>query len=233
MIERVVVTGASSGIGAACVEAFQREGAEVLGLDQAPSSSADDHLQIDVADPTCGDALLEFCAGRPVDGLVNNAGIGLDKAASATTSQDFDRVMAVNARAPFLLASALQPMLAVRQGFVVNVASVHAVATSTSVAAYAASKGALVSMTRALALEWAPQVRVNAVLPGAIDTEMLRSGLFRTDATLDDLAVRHPMGRVGSVTEIADTAVFLARNKFMTGATVVVDGGATARLSTE
>lgn len=233
MTERVVVTGASSGIGAACVEAFQAEGADVLGLDIAQASAANDHLQIDLAEPDCGRLLLEFCGDRVVDGLVNNAAIGLDKFAVDTTSAEFDTVMAVNLRAPFLLSTALQPILARRHGFVVNIASVHAVATSRLVAAYAASKGGLVALTRALAIEWAPEIRVNAVLPGAVETQLLADGLFRTESSLADLAQRHPLGRLGSPDEIAHAISFLATNTFATGVLLTLDGGATVRLSTE
>lgn len=233
MIERVVVTGASSGIGAACVELFQTEGAEVLGLDILDSSSADDHLQVDLALPDCGERLLRFCGDRHVDVLINNAGVGLDKEAVRTSASEFDHVVGVNLRAPFLLSSALRPTLATRNGAIVNVSSVHAVATSKMVAAYAASKGGLVALTRALAVEWAPEIRVNAVLPGAIETVMLGEGLLRTDSTLESLAARHPLERIGQPGEIADLVVALARNGFVTGSALVADGGATARLSTE
>ena len=233
MIRRVVVTGASSGIGAACVELFQAEGAEVLGLDISDSSSAEDHLEIDLALPDCGERLLRFCGDRHVDVLVNNAGIGLDREAVQTSVNEFDHVIGVNLRAPFLLSSALRPFLAARSGAIVNVSSVHAVATSAMVSVYAASKGGLVALTRALALEWAPEIRVNAVLPGAVDTAMLSDGLFRTDSSMSDLARRHPLDRVGLPEEIAEAVVFLAGSEFTTGAALTIDGGATARLSTE
>ena len=89
------------------------------------------------------------------------------------------------------------------------------------------------ALTRALAIEWAPDVRVNAVLPGAVETEMLRDGLFRTGSSLADLAGRQPLGRIGSPREVADAVMFLATSPFSTGATLTVDGGASARLSTE
>ena len=232
-MERVVVTGASSGIGAATVEMFRGHGIEVLGVDVSASSDADEHFAIDLSRSDCGERVLEFCAGRPIDGLVNNAARSLDKLAVDTSSEDFDEILNVNLRAPFLVASSLQPVLASRKGFVVNVASVHAVATSIGVSVYATSKGGLVSMTRALALEWAPDVRVTAILPGAVDTEMLRSGLDRTSSSLQEYSGRQPMGRVGAAGEIADAVWFLANSEFSTGSTLIVDGGATARLSSE
>ncbi|MFM6397291.1 MAG: SDR family NAD(P)-dependent oxidoreductase, partial [Planktothrix sp.] len=125
-----------------------------------------------------------------------------------------------------------------------NVSSVHAIATSANIAAYAASKGAMLALTRALAIELASNnIRVNAVLPGAVDTPMLHSGLsrghLRGDNVLDlmeQLGSKHVIGRVGQPQEIAEAIYFLAdnnRSSFMTGQGLVVDGGATCRLSTE
>jgi NAD(P)-dependent dehydrogenase (short-subunit alcohol dehydrogenase family) len=233
MIERVVVTGASGGIGAACVQAFQESGAEVIGVDQSPSSGADEHLTLDLAEPSCGRVLAERVGDRSVDVLVNCAAVSHAVPAVETTVEVFDRVVAVNLRAPFLLASALLPTLHSRAGSVVNVSSVHAIATSSPVSVYAASKGGLVSLTRALALEWGPEVRVNCVLPGAVDTPMLIDGLARAGRTVEQFGAAQAVGRVGRPEEVASTVLFLATNEYITGASIVVDGGATARLSTE
>lgn len=233
MIERVVVTGAAGGVGSACVEAFRAEGAHVVGIDVADSSGADAHFQIDIDDPDCGEQLVELLQGKPVDGLVNNAAVQLNRAAVDTSAADFDRVYRVNLRAPLLLASALRGNLANRGGFIVNVASVHALATSPKVSAYAATKGGLAALSRALAVEWAPEIRVNAVLPGAIDTAMLSDGLTRSGVSIEEFGPRHPVGRVGYTREVADAILFLAHNQFATGTSLIIDGGATARLSTE
>ncbi len=125
-----------------------------------------------------------------------------------------------------------------------NVSSVHAVATSANIAAYAASKGGLLALTRAMAIEFATdQIRVNAILPGAVDTPMLHAGLNRShtrgdslDRRLENLAHKTVIGRVGTPAEIAHAIYFLAdetQSSFMTGQALIVDGGATARLSTE
>jgi len=126
----------------------------------------------------------------------------------------------------------------------VNVSSVHAIATSANIAAYAASKGAMLALTRALAIELASnKIRVNAVLPGAVETPMLYAGLNRGHLNgegvaelVEQLGSKHVIGRVGQPQEIAEAIYFLAdgrRSSFMTGQSLVVDGGATIRLSTE
>ncbi len=170
---------------------------------------------------------------RPIELLVNNAAFVHYGFAVDIDMATWNRTMAVNLRGPFFLAQALYPNLRAAGGSVVNVSSVHATATSPGVAAYAASKGGIVAMTRSLAIEWAPEVRVNCVLPGAIDTEMLSQGLSRSGLSLEELGGRHPMGRVGTPQEVAEAVLYLMNAEFTTGTTLVVDGGATARLSTE
>lgn len=233
MGRHVVVTGASSGIGAACVEAFQEERALVVGVDRETESGADLHCQIDLEHPDCGDQLAALVGDLEIEGLVNSAAIPLAQSADLITANDFDRVMAINLRAPLLLASSLRRKIATMSGFVVNVASVHALATSPNASVYAASKGGLISLTRALALEWAPDIRVNAVVPGAIDSPMLSDGLKRTGTSVGGLGAGHPLGRVGRPDEVAQIVVVMSKNRFMTGSSVTIDGGATARLSTE
>jgi NAD(P)-dependent dehydrogenase (short-subunit alcohol dehydrogenase family) len=162
-----------------------------------------------------------------------------------TTIEEWDLVMASNLRSVFVGTKLAFPLLKeAGGGAIVNISSVHAVATSTNIASYAASKGGLLALTRALAIEFAPNnIRVNAVLPGAVDTPMLRSGLSRGHLggdsvieRLDNLARRTVNGRIGRPEEIAHAIYFLAdetQSSFMTGQAMIVDGGATARLSTE
>ena len=179
-----------------------------------------------------------------LDALVNNAAVQIAKPLVETTAEEWDSVMASNLRSAFLGAKLAHPLLAVAGGAIVNVSSVHAIQTSANIAAYAASKGGLLALTRALAIEFAPDnIRVNAILPGAVDTPMLRAGLSRghvghgdVHERLENLARKTVNGRVGTPEEIASAIYFLAdsaQSSFMTGQALVVDGGATARLSTE
>jgi glucose 1-dehydrogenase len=180
-----------------------------------------------------------------LDALVNNAAIQVAKPLIETTVEEWDMVIANNLRPAFLLSKSAYPLLkAARGGAIVNVSSVHAVQTSANIAAYATSKGGLLALTRATAIEFAKDnIRVNAILPGAVDTPMLRAGLNRGHVSggdistrLDNLARKTVNGRVGRPEEIAHAIYFLADNtqsSFMTGQAMIVDGGATARLSTE
>jgi NAD(P)-dependent dehydrogenase (short-subunit alcohol dehydrogenase family) len=245
----VLITGVIGGIGSAVAQIFRRQGWYVVGIDLAKegnnSPDIDYFIQADVADAEAWQQIqttLTNKLGR-IDALVNNAAVQLCKPLIETTPEEWDRVMNVNLRSVYLGVRAVYSLLLPDRGSIVNVSSVHAIATSTKIAAYAASKGGMVALTRALALELAPQIRVNAILPGAVDTPMLRDGLMRghlqgtTAAELvNDLGRKHVIGRVGQPTEIAEAIYFLAdgeRSSFMTGQTLVVDGGATTRLSTE
>lgn len=244
-----LITGAAGGIGGATARVFAEAGWHVVGVDrqngEAPPGITH-FIQADIAHPEAADRILKTVRAREgrLDALVNNAAIQLCKSLVETTVDEWDAVMASNVRAVFLAARAAFPLLQESEGAIINVSSVHALATSSCIAAYAASKGALLALTRAMALEFGPHnIRVNAVLPGAVDTSMLHEGLSRGHASGLDLGEmmrglgrKHVMGRVGRPEEIGQAILFLAdgaRSSFMTGQAMVVDGGATARLSTE
>jgi len=250
MTQRVVaITGVSGGIGRATAEVFANAGWRVVGIDRSKETAPGDLDQFIHADVSTVDAPRDIFNsiseqhGR-LDALVNNAAYQICKSIADTTADDFDMVMNCNVRSIFLSVQHALPLLLKSRGAIVNISSVHAVATSVGIAAYAASKGALLALTRAMALEFGEAgVRCNAVLPGAVDTPMLHAGLGRGHASGDDiqkkirgLGRKHVMGRVGQPHEIGQTILFLAdndRSSFMTGQSLVVDGGATARLSTE
>ncbi|OGO72274.1 MAG: short-chain dehydrogenase [Chloroflexi bacterium RBG_19FT_COMBO_62_14] len=249
MKKKVLVTGAAGGIGRATVEAFQAAGWEVIAVDRkAPTSSSKDVevFEADVSLPDSVDELFDRLSGKTesLEALINNAAIQICKPLIEMEPHEWDAVMASNLRSVYLTARRGYPLLRKARGSIVNVSSVHALATSVDLAAYAASKGALMALTRAMALEFAPDgIRVNAILPGAVDTQMLRDGLGRghvTGLSMDDrlkaLGKRTALGRVGQPLEIARAIQFLVdddQSSFMTGQAMIVDGGATARLSTE
>lgn len=229
-----VVTGAAGGIGAATCEVLEGYGWDIVALDRRPVER-DHALQMDIADAGSVAASLE--ALPRIDGLVNNAAVQLHKPLTETSLDEWDALVAVNLRGAFVCLKACHRQLAEAEGSVVNVASVHAVATSRSIAAYAATKGGLAAFTRASAIELAPNgVRVNAVLPGAVETPALRAGFSREPDAEQTLVDRTPLGRVGKPSEVGEAIAFLldsSRAGFITGQEFVVDGGALARLSTE
>ena len=246
MTSIALVTGAAGGIGRATVEAFARNW-KVIAVDRRDFNHLPDGAigrNTDVAEEADVKGLFRWIEteyGR-LDALVNNAAVQLNRPIIETSQEDWDEVLNANLRSVYLTSRFAHPLLEASIGSIVNVASVHALATSINIGAYAASKGGVLALTRATALEFAP-VRVNAILPGAIDTPMLRSGLERAqieggtlDGKLAALADRTALGRIGKPSEIANAILFLAdgeQSSFITGAALVSDGGALARLSTE
>jgi NAD(P)-dependent dehydrogenase (short-subunit alcohol dehydrogenase family) len=231
-----IVTGAGGGVGSATVEVLGELGYLVIGVDLRPESGADEHVAVDLGSPGCGEEISAALGDRPLAGLVNNAAVAVYTSIEETPVEVWDEVVHVNLRAAFLVGKAVLPNLRQGKGAVVNVSSVHAEGTSIGIAAYAASKGGLLALTRAMALEWAADgIRVNCVLPGAVDTPMLAEGLFRSGSSVESLGARHPLGRVGNPREVAQTIGYLlgSQASFVTGASLRVDGGALARLSTE
>ena len=246
----VLITGAAGGIGRATINLFTEKGWRVIGVDRNdfgdgfPSNGL--FVRSDIARPEDMQAIFDQAHAftDSLDVLINNAAMQIAKPLVETTVEEWDAVMASNLRSVFLSVKLAYPLLKKKGGTVVNVSSVHAIQTSANIAAYAASKGGLLALTRAMAIEFAPDnIRVNAILPGAVDTPMLRAGLGRghvgggdMQERLDNLARKTVSGKVGTPAEIAHAIYFLADNEqssFMTGQALVVDGGATARLSTE
>ena len=247
----VLVTGVAGGIGRAVVGAFSKHHWSVIGVDRRDFGEGfpEDGLFIlaDISEPDHIDRIYNKTASHItyLNAVVNNAAVQVSKPILETTADEWDLTMASNLRSVFLGAKLAHPLLKLAGGgAIVNVSSVHAIATSANISAYAASKGGLLALTRAMAIEFAPDnIRVNAVLPGAVDTPMLRAsmsrGQFGSDSLqqrLDNLASKTVNGRIGTPEEIASAIYFLAddsQSSFMTGQALIIDGGATARLSTE
>ena len=247
----MMITGAAGGIGRATVKVFVEAGWRVIGVDRkefGPTFPANGlFILADISDGKQMHAIFEKASAftPALDALINNAGLQFHKPILDTTVEEWDEVMASNLRSVFLGSKLAHPFLKAGDGgAIVIVSSVHAICTSANIASYAASKGGLLALTRAMAIEFAQDnIRVNAVLPGAIDTPMLRASMERDGLSggdmldrLENLARKTVNGRVGQPEEIAHAIYFLADSKqssFMTGNSLVVDGGATARLSTE
>lgn len=242
-----IVTGACGGIGRAVVDRFRTVGWHVIGIDRSPPPDDVVADRFVVADLSTDDGVQQVADRladlERVDALVNNAAVQINKPLVETGDDDWALVMNTNVRAAFQMIRAFHRQLGACRGAVVNVSSVHALATSQNVAVYAISKGALGALTRSAALELAAEgIRCNAILPGAVLTPMLEAGLARrphergSQGNLDELIGRTPLGFVASPEQIAPTVLHLADSEaspYTTGQLVVVDGGATIRLGTE
>ena len=229
-----LVTGAGSGIGAAVARRLSTEGAQVILADvflDAVEALARElgagarALRLDVRDEE-----QVAPAMTDLDVLINVAGIGSTTAAPDTSLEVWENVFAVNARGTFLCCKHAIPGMAARGGgSIVNVASIAALVGLRNRAAYCASKGAVVALTRALAIDHvADGIRVNAVCPGTVDSPWVRRLVEESGESLDALRERQPMGRLGTPEEIAEAVAYLASAPFATGTVFVIDGGLTA-----
>jgi NAD(P)-dependent dehydrogenase (short-subunit alcohol dehydrogenase family) len=227
--KRVLITGAGSGIGAAVARRFAADGAEVIVADLSPDAVADElGVQAVVLDVRDEEQVAPAMAD--LDVLVNVAGIGSTTNAPETTLDVWEKVFAVNARGTFLCCKHAIPGMAARGGgSIVNIASVAGLIGLRNRAAYCASKGAVISLTRALAVDHVAEgIRVNAVAPGTVDSPWVRRLVEDVGESLDALRARQPLGRLGTPEEIADAVAYLAAAEFVTGSVLVIDGGLTA-----
>jgi NAD(P)-dependent dehydrogenase (short-subunit alcohol dehydrogenase family) len=236
--KRAFVTGAARGIGRAIAERLAEAGATVVLADRLADDVAATAAAIpgatahalDVTDKAAVWAMAE--AVGAVDILVNNAGV-MERTGIGGDGlmESWDRVTAVIASGTAYVSHAFLPGLIARQGCIVNTASINSFVAATTAAGYVAAKGAVAQLTKAMAVDLAPQgVRVNAVAPGIIATPMTED--TRADrAALDGFLARVPMGRVGQPAEIADAVAFLAsdRASYITGEILAIDGGYLAR----
>jgi dihydroanticapsin dehydrogenase len=245
-----VVTGAGSGIGRATAVRFAEEGGRVLAADISGESVAETVAEIeraggtafaretDVSDSSQVDDMVDDCVSRfgRIDVLVNNAGVNLPGVLHEVSNEVIDRTLGVNVRGPIYGCRAAIPhMLRQGGGSIINMSSVNGIVSEPFLAVYSASKGAIVMLTKGVALDYAKQgIRCNAICPGWVDTPInhahaaMLGGLEQVYAEIDSF---QPIGRPGEPREIANVALFLASDEasFMTGSVVVADGGMTSQ----
>lgn len=238
MKRRVLITGVAGGVGSAMAEAFSSAGWDVFGQDRRLPDwelPVKDLATFDLADDSARDEWVTRVAGDGLQAIVNNAAEQPAGGVADTSSAQWARVLHVNLAVPSLIVGVALNGLT-EGSSVINISSVHAVATTAGRVAYASSKSGMVGLTRSLALELAPKVRVNAILPGAVDTPMLRAGLAMAGLEPDTVAARIPAKRIGLPSDVAEAALYLAdpdRAGYVTGQTLTIDGGVLAALSSE
>jgi len=239
-----LVTGGNGGLGLGMAKGLAEAGAKLVlvGRNAAKGRAALAELgsadaMFEVADVTKKPACEALVAatlekfGR-LDILVNNAGISVRKQPQDYTEADWHAVLDSNLTSAFLLSQAAYPALKVKGGKIINIGSIMSVLGAPYSAAYAASKGGIVQLTKALAAAWAPDhIQVNAILPGWIDTDMTVTARAQVDGLHAHVLARTPAGRWGRAEDLAGAAVFLASDNadFVTGAAIPVDGGFLAK----
>src|SRR5471030_1889144 len=220
--KHVVVTGAASGLGLAIAQAAQKEGAAITAIDRVTAPFENSRI-CDVADE---DQVRRALSGLPrIDAVVNSAGIARRAKVDETDMADFDAVMAVNLRGVFLVSKYALPHLRAYGGAVLHLSSGVATTGTRNRAAYTASKGAILSLTRNMALDYAAdKVRVNCLCPGFVNTPLLASMPPERRAKL---AALHPLGRMGESGDIVPMALLLISDQasWITGQAIAVDGG--------
>lgn len=240
-----LVTGGGRGIGRGIVDVFLAQGARVVVAqrsaldDELASDSRVAFVAVDLSDTADFSPVVDAAvsAHGKLDALINCAGVMVEQQPEAVSPDVWDRTIGLNLRTPLLLAQAAQPHLT-DGGSIINIGSVEGLAVNPGHAAYAASKGGLHAMTRALAVDLGPHgIRCNAVAPGWIDTDLNAdyvAAMADPAAAAEELRRLHPAGRLGTPRDVGEAVAFLASNRaqFITGHVLVVDGGRTIRLPT-
>jgi len=249
--DAVIVTGAAGGIGSATVENLVNQGIFVFAVDKNSEQLSKILASIDpkgavtqaiASDVTSEKECQEVCEiakkkGIRVKGLVNNAAVGaFNMSVESTSFEDWQRIISINLTSLFLMAKYALPLIrSAGGGAVVNISSIHAYATSPGVAPYAAAKGGVLTLTKTMALDLAPDnIRVICIIPGATDTPMLRQHAEREGKTLAELGFpssENAIGRIAQPEEVADVIAFALSKgaSFITGSSLIPDGGILAK----
>lgn len=243
MKKAVIITGALGGIGRELYRTFKESEFEVIGLDKAAKGNGDGNLlRVDIAEcaecPVKRDQMIARIRailderGLTLIGLINNAAVQKLGGVASLSHAEWDETIKVNLLAPFFLSQAFLGDLEAHQGAIINISSIHERLTKRNFVAYATSKAALSGLTRAMAVDLGPRVRINAICPAAIETAMLKAGFEGDPEGYEALKRVHPVDRIGTPHEVARLCLYLVCEApgFLTGSTIGIDGGVASRL---
>ncbi|MGR5350244.1 SDR family NAD(P)-dependent oxidoreductase [Vibrio mediterranei] len=241
-----LVTGGAGGIGKSLVEEFTEAGYIVIAVDKAFENSVSIsktvyNLHIDLEQVAKSESytnqfvqkIQEITNGHGIDCLINNAAVQILASCTKLTRTNWQTTLDVNLSAPFFLSQSFASALTKNKGAIVNISSIHATQTKKEFAAYATSKAALSALTRNMVLDLGTEIRINAIEPAAIATEMLKAGFNGKPDQYAELESFHPVNRIGQPKEVAELAVFLCSDKanFVQGACISASGGISNSLS--
>jgi NAD(P)-dependent dehydrogenase (short-subunit alcohol dehydrogenase family) len=240
----VIITGTNGGIGSALVKVYKNAGYKVIGIDKSISNSnsiVDHFIKIDLISILNSreksklffSKLDKIISTGILDTLVNNAAIQILNPIGKLSLLDFSLTINTNTTIPFYLIKNLyDTLIKSKNASVVNISSIHSNLTKPNFIAYATSKSALSGMTKAMAIEFGKQIRVNSISPAAISTSMLKDGFVGKSELYNKLNKIHPVGRIGEPYEVAELSLFLSSDKakFINGANFEIDGGISSRL---
>jgi NAD(P)-dependent dehydrogenase (short-subunit alcohol dehydrogenase family) len=236
--ESIIITGACGGIGRELVKEYLDGNYQVIAIDSKPmiqELNGVDFIQFDLAAlvtdidsrKTLKDSIRAMAGENKIKALINNAAIQTVKTFEEVKAEDWQETLEVNLLAPFFLTQLFLDELSVSNGSVLNISSIHASQTKKGFSVYATSKAALSALTKLLAIELGSRVRVNAIEPGAISTQMLESGFLSEPRKRKLLDRLQPMERIGDPNEVAKLALFLTSDsaRFINGSAIAIDGG--------
>ena len=243
LVRYCLITGCAGGIGQSLVRGFSSAGYQVIGTDIVVKPDGLDcpyYIQFDVSliadDEQYAANFLStvrrYTGNNGLHVLINNAAIQILGGVDSLTRQDWRNTLDVNLLAPFFLTKLLLPELEATKGSIINISSIHATLTKSNFVAYATSKAALSGMTKAMAIDLGSRIRVNAIEPAAIETEMLIEGFNNNQELLKNLKDYHPVGHIGQSEELAKLAIAIANEdmSFLHGSCITFDGGINSRL---
>lgn len=240
----VIITGTNGGIGSSLVKSYKNAGYKVIGIDKTQSKTnkfVDYFIKIDLVSILFNQGksnsffneLNKIISTGILDTLVNNAAIQILNPINKLSVSDFSLSLNTNTTIPFYLVKNLYGYLKKsKNASIINISSIHSKLTKPNFIAYATSKSALTGLTKAMAIEFGNNIRVNSISPAAISTKMLRDGFIGKSELYKKLNKMHPVGRIGEPNEVAELSLFLSSDKakFINGANFEIDGGISSRL---